>query len=157
MSLTRRRFIETGSISLLATAVLPRSFASNIQDSRFSPEGIVALDSSSQQLFTKLIGESFTVSLNGSSKGSLTLISVTSAAPASAAVKATLIGKTPVLPPKPVACYSIRFQRSGTPLPQETYTLHNNGIGTFPLFIVPAGPGAKPDTYTAVFNHLIAS
>jgi len=157
MSLTRRRFIETGSISLLASAALPKMFALSASDSRFSAEDIVVLDSVSQQTFTRLIGESFAVSLNGASKGSLTLIAVTSASSTLTTPKTRQAASvSSLLSPAP-AGYSIRFQRSGSPLTQETYTLHNDGIGTFPLFIVPAGPGAAPDTYTAIFNHSVAS
>lgn len=38
------------------------------------------------------------------------------------------------------------------PLPQGTYIFEHSGLGKFPLFIVPDGPGKQ--TYTAVINRL---
>jgi hypothetical protein len=39
------------------------------------------------------------------------------------------------------------------PLPQGTYTFRHAELGSFPLFIVPSGPGA-PRSNSAVFNHV---
>jgi hypothetical protein len=166
MSLTRRNFIETGSLSLLATFAAPSLLAENaplrsvmqVEEARFSPESTAQLESTNELAFTRCIGESFSVSFNGAPLGSLTLISVGTL---STAVTATLTPSTlrsslavrkPVTPLKSVVAYSVRFQGSGQHLPQETYTFHLDAMGTFPLFIVPASPEANPDTYTAIFN-----
>jgi len=160
MSLTRRRFIETASLSLLASAALPAAFAqrnSELMNETFSPDRLTVFNGVSLQTFQRLIGERFSVSSNGRSLGSLTLLSVTSSASAPAVAKITMTGRVPAPAQQVSSNFYARFQGSGATLPQDTYTLRNAGLGAFALFIVPSGPGVASPTYTAVFNLLNTS
>lgn len=150
MSLTRRRFIETASLSLLATTVLPAALASQ-KDQTFNSDGLALLDSLSRQTFEPYIGERFQVS---DANVSLVLLSVTAAPGPSEGAKLHMVGRVPKPSQQALTGFSLRFQGSGTPLKQGTYKLKNASLGTFPLFLVPSGPGVSPLRYTAVFNLL---
>jgi hypothetical protein len=162
MSLTRRNFIETGTLSLIASVAAPGLLAENaplrslmqVEEARFTPESIAQLESTNEIAFTRCVGESFSVNFNGAPLGSLTLISVASisAAPPPSTLRTPFAVRKPITPLQSIMAFSVRFQGSGQHLPQETYTFHLDAMGTFPLFIVPAGPEANPDTYTAIFN-----
>ncbi len=157
MSLTRRRFIQTASLSVLASAACPAAFAqSKIEpkDDLFSPEHLTVFNGVSQQTFESLIGESFAVSDAGRSLGSLTLLSVAATTPAPDATKLPMVVRLPKPSQESLTGFSLRFQGSGAALEQGTYTLEQGTLGSFPLFIVPAGSGVKPPTYTAIFNLL---
>lgn len=50
--------------------------------------------------------------------------------------------------------FSLFFKGPGTPqLPQRTYSLSNEGMGTFDLFLVPIGRDGDGFRYEAVFNY----
>jgi hypothetical protein len=152
MSLSRRHFVQLGSITLLAGTVLPAAFAQEESgDETFSPEKLATLDGVSRQAFEPYLGERFAISQEGQSLGKLTLIEIKEiTTPASAAAK-TLKKNAAA---QALMGFALRFQGSGGMLPQGTYTFSQPALGTFPLFIVPAGPGVKPPTYTAIFNKL---
>ena len=59
-------------------------------------------------------------------------------------------------PPKtPIATsFSLLFRRSGAALPQDTYMLDHDWLGTFPLFLVPSGDITNSSTCTATFTLL---
>lgn len=157
MSLTRRRFVEMASLSLLAGAAIPNAISQDDtrgKDDPFSAENLLALDEASQKTFERFIGERFTIRNAERALGSVTLISV-EAAPSSLAPAKRMVGPVPKAPPQLVTGFSLRFRGSGGELPQGTYTFQNAGLGSFPLFIVPAGPRVTPPTYTAVFSSLV--
>ena len=82
MSLTRRRFVEVVSLSLLAGAAIPNAIAQDdarAEDDRFSAENLLALNEASQKTFERFIGERFTIRNAKRALGSLTLISVEAA------------------------------------------------------------------------------
>jgi hypothetical protein len=157
MSLTRRRFIEAASLTLLASSAPAVAFAqsvSGLKQDAFSAEEVAMLDDISEETFTPLIGENFAVSKGNRLLGSLTLLSVASAEkpnPPSTLSKARNASKPPE---QTVNCFSVRFQSSGESLPQGTYTLTNASLGSFPLFIVPGSREMSPHSYTATFNRL---
>lgn len=157
MSVTRRRFVEVASLSLLAGAALPAAFAQDgagTKDEAFSSENLLALNDASQKTFERFIGERFAIRNTKQALGSLTLLSVEAAPPAPAPAK-HMVGRVPKASPKSLPGFWLRFQGSGGALPQGTYTFRNAGLGSFPLFIVPSGPGVTPHTYTAVFTLLV--
>ena len=50
--------------------------------------------------------------------------------------------------------FSLFFKGPGTPrLPQSTYSLSNEGMGTFDIFLVPIKPDGEGARYEAVFNY----
>lgn len=157
MSLTRRRFVEVVSLSLLAGAAIPNAIAQDdarAEDDPFSAENLLALNEASQKTFERFIGERFTIRNAKRALGSLTLISVEAAPPATAPAK-HMVGRVPKAKPLSPAGFTLRFRGSGGELPQGTYTFRNAGLGSFPLFIVPSGPGVTPHTYTAVFTSVV--
>ncbi len=143
MSVTRRSFLERATVTMLAGTVLPRAFAQS--SSSF-------FDNISAETFKPFIGDEFGIAANGRSLGSLTLIAVTqspSTAPATAKSGSGSTSSTPA-----VDAFTLKFQGSGHRLPQETYTLSQLSLGSFPLFLVPGSSVGSSPTYTAVFNLL---
>jgi hypothetical protein len=154
MSVTRRRFVEVASLSLLAGAALPAAFAQDGVGEKtepFSSENLLVLNDASQKTFERFIGERFAIRNAERALGSLTLLSVEAAPPIPAPAK-HMVGRVPKAAPRSLTGFSLRFQGSGGTLPQGTYTFRNAGLGSFPLFIVPSGPRVTPHTYTAVFT-----
>src|SRR5580658_1556755 len=101
MSLTRRRFVEVGSLSLLAAVAIPNAISQDdarVKDDPFSPDNLLALNEASQKTFERFIGERFTIRDANRALGSLTLISVEAAPPAPAAAK-RMVGRVPKVPP----------------------------------------------------------
>lgn len=148
MSLSRRHFVQLGSLSLLAGTVLPAAFAQDeTDDETFSPEKLANLDGVSRQAFEPYIGERFSISQERKPLGKLTLIAVSELASAALGAKKAPSAQT-------LTGFTLRFQGSGGVLPQGTYILSQPAMGEFPLFLVPAGPGVNPPTYTAIFNKL---
>jgi len=61
-------------------------------------------------------------------------------------------------PGRALTSFSLRFQGAGGTLAQDTYTMAQAGVGTFPLFIVPEDPGGSGrPTYLAVFTRFAGS
>jgi hypothetical protein len=151
MSLSRRHFIQLGSISLLAGAALPAAFAQEeTDDDTFSPERMATLNGISRQAFEPYIGERFAISQAGQSLGKLTLIEVRELTSASTGANTSKTNAAA----RALTGFALRFQGSGGTLPQGTYIFSQPALGEFPLFIVPAGPDVQPRTYTAIFNKL---
>jgi len=157
MSLTRRRFVEAASLTLLASAARPISFAQSISgaaDEPFSAENVASLEGVSEETFKPFIGESFSVHQGNRKLETLTLRSVTSAPEAKSESKLPTAGRTLKPAEQVVKSFSLRFRTSGTSLPQGTYILKNERMGSLSLFIVPGGPKMDPRTYTATFSLL---
>lgn len=159
MKSTRRLFLqETGLLALatvLPTAVLAQS--SDALNPTFSEENLAGLKNLSAATFEPWIGSRFSISLNGVSKGWLLLTAVDSpSAPKAADLlekpadwngpRATS-GNTPE-----VTSFALRFERTGTPLVQETYLLEHDWLGKFPLLLVPSGLAGSKTTCTATFS-----
>ena len=54
--------------------------------------------------------------------------------------------------------FSVFFKGAGKPfLPQRTYSLSSEGMGTIDLFLVPIGPDGDGFRYEAVFNYFKAA
>lgn len=159
MSLTRRRFIETASLSVLATATLPSAFAQRgpgLKDDTFSLENQVALANVTEETFKPLIGESFAVMKGTQRLDSLTLQAVVKPEPSAASTKHALASREPRFPGQTVTSFSLRFQGSRQqPLPQGTYTLKSGSIGSFSLFLAPSDPETNPHGYAALFSLLV--
>lgn len=159
MTLSRRRFVQTATLSLLAGSTLASAMAQagiEAQPETFSPENLVAFNGISMRAFEALKGEPFQVSSEGRSLGSMTLLSVAEYVPAAPApATGRLIVRAPKSTSPAVTGFSVQFQGSGAALPQGTYVFQNAAIGSLPLLVVPSGPDASPATYTAVFNFLV--
>jgi hypothetical protein len=158
MSLTRRRFIEAASLTLLASTARPLALAQSISGSdrgTFCAEDVAVLNSLSEETFQAMIGESFAVLQGNRRLEYLTLLSVTSAATPKLESRLPRAGAPSRLPEQAIHSFSLHFQTSGRSLGQGTYTLNNESLGSFPLFFVPGGPGMSPNSYTATFSLLV--
>lgn len=161
MSVTRRQFLETASITALVSVLGPSALAQRGRDGNedtFSPDRMTIFNGVSPQTFKSLIGEAFTATLDGKAFGSLTLIEVSSpdsAKKGQPVAGSRLVGNVPKPSQQSTINFKLRFQGESVPLKQNTYTLAHPALGKFPLFIVPAGPESKPPTYTAIFNQLV--
>jgi hypothetical protein len=160
MSVTRRGFLQSATLTMLGGAVLPASLSlsqASSQGQIFRPESLVGFNGISQHTFERLVGERFTVSSGVHSLGAMTLISVTALAPHNSAAKTLrMVGRLPQPSSQHFTGFAVRFRGTAPALSQGTYTLRNPSVGELPLLLVPAGPGATPDTYTAVFGFLAA-
>jgi hypothetical protein len=157
MTLTRRRFIEAASLTLLARAAQPIALARAVARSEkgpFSPENVAVLDKASDEMFKPLIGETFVVLQGYRRLEELTLLSVTSSTAPKVEPGLPRVDRPSKLPKQAVNSFSLRFETSGSPLRQGTYTLRNDTLGDFPLFIVPSGMGLNQVFYTATFSLL---
>ena len=163
MSLTRRRFIEAASLTLLASAARSVAFAQKATgstDDTFQDKDLAVLENASEETFKPLVGERFTVLHGKQQLESLTLDSVTTAeepSPASEVPRATLSSRPASSSPtkETATSFGLHFRGSGKSLSQGTYTFKNHNLGSFALFIVPGGPEMNPHTYTATFSRLV--
>jgi hypothetical protein len=160
LSLSRRQFVYVASLSVVANAAGPRLFGQDeaqAASGTFTEEGAATLSNLSLRDFELLIGERFSVSLSGRSLGKLTLITATATDPVKPSHLPRLIGQV-AEPSRALAGFSLRFQGAGGTLPQDTYTMRQGGLGTFPLFLVPEGPaGSDRPTYLAIFTRFADS
>ena len=161
MRSSRRRFLQKAVLSVFVVRFPLNALAQNLlsgQNKDFDPENLAVFDRVSPETFEPWIGSSFRISLNNKSLGSLVLASVNVIDTASARVseRTTAVGKMvsaqPALKTPVITSFSLRFQRSGTPLTQGTYLLDHDWLGAFPLLLVPSGLSAKTSTCTAVFT-----
>ena len=156
MSLTRRRFVQAATLSLLArTAPAFAEVSPETTDPTFAPENLTALTGVSIKTFEPLIGETFIASSGHHSMGSLTLLSVSGVAPTKTpAAKPRMAGRLPQPSQQSLTGFTLRFQGLAAAMPQDTYLLRNASVGSIPLLLVPSHAGPGPATYTAVFNLL---
>ena len=163
MSISRRRFVRSTALSALAGAALRSAWARPgmaSKDVSFTPENLIALNGVSMRTFQSLAGENFTVSSGDRTLGAMTLLSVTEFAPPPAPplkMRTLVAARVPRTATQSLSSFSVRFLGSGAALPQGTYTLANDSIGSMPLLLVPSGAGSSQNTYTAVFNLLMTS
>jgi hypothetical protein len=161
MSLSRRQFVYVASLSTLAGAASSSVFAQDQSEAAketYSEEAVATLGRVSVHDFEWLIGERFSISLAGRSLGKLTLIAATATVPPKPPRIARMVGEaSQPVPGRALTGFSLRFQGAGGTLPQDTYTMRQAGLGSFPLFIVPEGPGSDRPTYTAILTRFADS
>jgi len=158
MSQTRRRFIESASLTLMASTVIPRVFAqsaSTRKDDPFSQENSDVLANASEETFKPFIGETFAVMQAGRRLESLTLLDVTRNELAPPATKARAAERAPKPPEQAVKSFSLQFEGTGRPrLAQQIYAVENSRLGRFPLFLTPGNPEVSSQRYVASFSLL---
>ena len=143
MSVSRRKFMEMGSFMAATGIVLPLEAATKHLSQDFGVHDqsqVVALNYFTVASLQQYVGTNFTV--QDTPKTSVTF--------SLAAVK-TLSQRS--MGPA-IDGFTMQFRnRSNKFLPQGTYTFVHHNLGTFKLFIVPAGK-SKTSAYFAVINHL---
>jgi hypothetical protein len=144
MSHSRRAFIQSATLTLVAGAALP-VFSQSTTNKTFADENLVLLDGVSPRMFEPYIGEMFSVLSESNAMGSLRLIAVTEFSPPKPS--------SSKLSSQEVTGFTLRFRGSGNPLAQGVYTLQNHSLGSMSLLLVPSGETVSPTTYSAVFFH----
>jgi hypothetical protein len=169
MSLSRRKFVYLTSLSVAAVSAGAPLFAQNGAQGAtetFTDEGSATLANLQLKDFQWLIGERFSISSATQKLGKLTLIAATELDPIKPSNVAHVGGSGAVpLASPPLSGFLLRFQGAGGTLPQDTYIMKQGSLGTFPLFLVPEGPGisnqastgSNHPTYIAVFTRFADS
>jgi hypothetical protein len=141
MSVSRRRFLEIGSLVTASSAIaLHGSAADTAQGLLSASLGKASLHEISAKQAEALVGSRFSVAAGLGQPLQLDLASVENLPRPRKDDGA--IGEAFVL--------KFRLVR-GTSVPQGTYVFDNEKIGRCPLLIVPSG--SKPAHYAAVINH----
>ena len=127
---SRRSFIQTATLTVLAGAALP-ALSQSPTNKTFDDANLVLLEGVSQQVFEDYIGESFSVLSGSKAMGTIKLISVTAIAPITAASSTAASQAT--------TGFTLRFQGTGALLQQDVYTLQNRALGSMSVLWVPSG------------------
>lgn len=160
---SRRSFLQRSAMFAIATSASVPAFARGGQDDLSISKGIgqQTLAGDPQSTFEQWIGGKFSISLGKTALGTLTLASVESelfpkasssvhaAAPSRAAAAVRPSG--PLV--EEVRSTVLEFSRIGGFVPQETYTLDHDWLGTFTLLVVPCASMTHPITYLAIFTR----
>ncbi len=158
MSVTRRSFLERAAVTVLAAAVLPKVFSQSghvTSAATFSEDQLPFFDGITADTFRPHIGGEFKVSSKRGSLGTLILIAVAESNPAKpSATNKPMVGAIPKPSTQAADVFQLTFRGSGAQLPQETYTLTNLSLGSFPLFLVPDTIVGSSPHYVAIFNLL---
>ena len=166
MSSTRRLFLQSAAFSMIAANLSRFAFAQKLLNRRpgdFDSESLAIFNGVSRQTFEPWIGGRFSVSLNNKSLGSLVLLSVddidTTQEEVSDSTSAVFTAGRALrsFNQPAINSFALRFQRMGNALPQDTYMLAHDWLGTFPLLLVPSGLSGPVSTCTAVFTFLNSS
>lgn len=144
MQLSRRRAIQLATMSALATAA-GSAFAAQASKV-FTDENLVLYDNMSAAVFEPWVETEFVLSGPTVASQKLLLKSVRDLAILAPAATQPAKGAAPA---PHVTGFMLSFQGTGKALPQNTYILTNDGLGSFAAFLVPAGSGHPK--YTAVF------
>jgi len=143
MSSSRRKFLTTGLVTALFTAIPVKSILGLSSNSRgLSEAGIVTLDNDPLATFSK---DTFTYYLN----------SVFQLASSAETIEVTLtkIGDLPAV--KDGKCFSLFFRGGTRKLPQDTYMLDHPALGHFQLLLVPVRANKHGyQGYLATINRL---
>jgi uncharacterized protein DUF6916 len=146
VSVSRRKFLEMGSLLAATGVAMPLEAATKHLNADFGMSDqsqVVALNYFTVDSLQQYVGTNFTV--QDTAKTSVTF--------SLAAVK-TLSQRS--MGPA-IDGFTMQFRNKSTRfLPQGTYTFVHHNLGTFKLFIVPAGK-SKSSAYFAVINHLAAA
>lgn len=146
MSVSRRKFLEMGSLLAATGVAMPLDAASKhlngdlfVQDQ----SQVVPLNYFTAASLQQYVGTNFTVQDTPKTSITFSLTAVKTLSQRSAG---------PALDG-----FTMQFRnRSRKFLPQGTYTFVHHNLGTFKLFIVPAGR-ASSSAYFATINHLAAA
>jgi len=154
MSISRRKFLRSGTLVALAAAV-PLNSAIAVLGQKVGVDGGNRIDLSPQEVaadplanYTKATFQQYLNSIFRLSGGiykpvDVTLLSVSDMLPANA----------PVEPGK--ECFTLLFRGESIALPQGTYTVDHASLGRFALFVVPVGADDNGvQGYLATINRL---
>jgi hypothetical protein len=129
----RRRGFLKATVLGVPAALLASAFPFVFRSGSAEARELNSLRSAKLSTFSKLVGDVFGVRLTA-----MNVVPV-------ALVEATALGKH---------SFSLVFGGpTNVPIDQNTYTLQHDGLGEFPLFIVPIQPDDEARYYEAIVNH----
>ncbi len=142
MGLSRRKFIQLGTLATIATGVPLQVFAKNsslgsIAGSLLGHNGNIGLDMAA---FKANLNTVFKLS---NTKGEISHVTLASIYDWRAR------GKN-----KTRECFSLIFSGSTSPLTQDVYSVTHASLGSFSMLLVPSGKSKRNQQYEAVFNRL---
>ncbi len=148
MSVSRRRFLELGTLAIAATAVpsqiiageKPRRSAMG-QDLPIEGQSeVVSLNYMTKDTFARLVNSTFMARDSAGKIVRLTLVSAEQVGTPKGNTSVVLRIPNPAKQIKRTDSFVLRFRtQSGKPLSQGTYSFNHVTLGNFALFIVPAG------------------
>ena len=143
MSISRRKFLGTGTLALIAAGVPLKALAGEAAKESAAKSGSFRLGGN--QLH-QLDSESFSRCLN-------TNFRLRSGKSRPISVRLVEVNHWPDSKPGK-ECFSVVFLGSGAKrLRQDTYTIEHDSLGKFPLLVVPSGKNKQGFYYEAVFNR----
>ena len=160
MSVSRRRFLELGTLAVAATALPTKasvgagSRKSDVIEAPIQTQSeIVSLNYMNKDMFAGLINSTFVVRDPSGRTVSLKLISVEKMGETQSGSAPILRVPNPAKQIKRTDSFVLRFRsQSGKSLAQGTYSFSHVTLGNFALFVVPAG-GSQPYC-SAVFSRI---
>jgi hypothetical protein len=147
MSVSRRRFLELGSL-VAASSTLPAMAAAhnsaNDQIAFQNPASVVPMHYRTQSELAAYVGSTFSVDGGPENRLMMELERVKNFQ--RSGKRASTEGE----------CFSLVFRLArGSSVPQGTYVFEHSKLGRTPLLVVPSN--TEPQYYTAVINHRRAS
>ena len=134
MTISRRKFL--GRSSVLGVAALVPMTVRAVAPSSLAG-GIDHLSRLTRDSFTANLNSTFEIQISALNSQQLVLTDVVSGAPS-----------------RECEPFVITLAGDGEPFKQGTYTMSHHRLGSFPLFLVPAGTSNKTVKYQAVFARL---
>jgi hypothetical protein len=132
MTNSRRQFLQTGTFAALFAALPLKDALGSWLQQPSDP-----LQYYSRDTFVSYINSIFQIQA------------------ASGAVDTTLVSVTDMAAPPGGECFSLRFSGGSSVLKQDTYVVVHAALGTFQLFLVPAGADKRgTPEYLATINRL---
>ena len=153
MSVSRRKFLRAGTIVALSVGLplkaLGQKVSKDLDGNPFDhPLPEIPYDPLSyytRSAFTAYLNSTFRVQTGDLETVEVTLARVTDLQPDRSA---SFDGRE---------CFSLVFQGGGVSLPQYTYAIDHDALGSFQLFLVPGGGLDNGEAYVAIVNRLANS
>jgi len=153
MSVSRRKFLQNSALVAIGCAANPLFAGSGHGKTSGSGKNGTMLPAPQRQVFVNAVGSSFQVSGDGISQPVLLRLQAVNDPAGLAPVNTAAMDVPPPKHSKTRNTNGFVLTLGGGPvdgLKQGTYTFQSSTLGTFSMFIVPAGP----QLYTAIFNQL---
>lgn len=143
MGVSRRTFLILGQ-TLIGAAAFPTKFWGAIHNPSNKTGNLASLGIAN---FRPLVNSSFAVGPGASPIAWFRLLSVE---PMNAGTKPASATGLRRVHPVSTETFALHFQATGEKLAQGTYDFDHPVLGSFPMFVVPAGP----DTFVAIISHM---
>ena len=160
MTISRRKFIKVGTLIALSASI-PLKFAdaasgrpANAEPPAAPPTGFRvshesladAAYSFKKSTFSPYLNTKFTIRFAPAQVLATTLVQVVDAGPVAGREADAAVGKE---------CFALLFRapRYAKLIPQKSYLVQHDALGSFTLFIVPTNKDAKGQYYQAIINH----